>query len=158
MVTRQVEQLLNSTSLTIEDVFAGKEQQVKEKYLTSIQDQYVQSRLEKMAQYMNTHYEELTQYLSEQQLHLEKIVAKNKENHLKQLHYLRQKVQQAVEVKHAVAIRQFDTLTSELMPNGGYQERAFSPFQYMNVYGPSLIDDILALDVKLTQEHTIIYL
>ena len=83
---------------------------------------------------------------------------KNLENHLKQFSYFSQKLEQAVELKHAVAIRQYDTLLAELMPNNGYQERAFSPYQYMNIYGLTLIEDLLKQEYEISDKHTLVYL
>lgn len=157
-ITRQVEHILIEKSLSVADVFVGKEQQLKKSYLESITDQYTLQQLSSMEQYILERYEELGQYLENHQLHLDKILIKNKNNHLKQFSYFSQKVQQAVETKHAVAIRQYDTLTAEVMPNGGFQERAYAPFQYLNQYGPTLIDDLLTQDIMLTDEHMLIYL
>lgn len=157
-ITRQVNQLLQEKAFTIADVFEGKEQQEKADFLTSIQDEEAQQYLTEMEQFIMGKYDELTSYLEGQQFHLEKIANKNKENHLKQFNYFSQKLKQAVETKHLVAIQQFDKLTSELMPNGGYQERSFAPYQYLNMYGPSLIDDILAKDWCVANKHIIVYL
>lgn len=158
LVTRQVEQILKEKSLNVKDVFGGKEQQLKMTYLSSIQDRQTQQQLAEMEKYVLGKYDELALYLADQQLHVEKLLEKNKENHIKQFSYFSQKIQQAVEIKHEVALKQYDTLTSELMPNGGYQERVFSPYLYMNVYGLSLIDDLLATEIELTNEHLVVYL
>lgn len=152
-ITRQVNQILREKSLEVEDVFTGKEQVLKEAYIASIQDREAQKYIIDMEQSLLAKYEELADYLDGQHLQLEKVLDKNKENHMKQFSYFSQKLQKAVELKHNVAIRQFDTLTAELMPNGGYQERAFAPYQYLNVYGPSLIDDLLADKWNVSNKH-----
>ena len=83
-------------------------------------------------------------------------VEKNRAYHEMQFSYLRNKISQQVTNKHEVVIRQFDTLQAELVPNGGYQERVYSPYQYLNVYGPTLIDDLLELPMSICAQHQVI--
>jgi len=156
-INRQVEQILNEKSLTVKDIFEGKEQEMKAAFLSSIKDQQAKNQLVEMENYILSKYSELATHLTEQHLDLEKLLEKNKENHVKQFNFFGQKIQQAIEMKHEVALRQYDTLKAELMPNGGYQERAFSPYQYMNVYGLSLIDDFLSEEYELSNEHLVVY-
>lgn len=157
-ITRQVDQLLNEKSLTLTNVVNGQGEEQKQVFLDSIQDQEAQQQLKLMEQLLQGKYGELATYLEGQNLQLEKTLQKNLENHLKQFSYFSQKLEQAVELKHAVAIRQYDTLLAELMPNNGYQERAFSPYQYMNIYGLTLIEDLLTQEYEISDKHTLVYL
>ena len=89
-------------------------------------------------------------------MHLGKLIEKNKEYHEQQFDYLRNKIEQQVLEKHGVALRQFNTLQTELVPNGGYQERMYNPYQYLNTYGPTLIDDLLALPMSICAQHQVV--
>ncbi len=47
-------------------------------------------------------------------------------------------------------------LSSEIYPNDNYQERVFNPYQYLNIYGPSLISDLLKLSFEISNTHYIV--
>ncbi|MEG0259855.1 MAG: bacillithiol biosynthesis cysteine-adding enzyme BshC [Lysinibacillus sp.] len=158
LVTRQVEQLLNEYDLTVQDVWYGKVERLKEQFISDVQDSKAKHQIEQLKQVINESYAELETHLLEQTLHLNKVVGKNKENHTKQLDYLQQKIEQSVLQKHEATIRKFTTLQDELYPNGAYQERTFNPYQYMNDYGLSLIEDLAENSYTISNSHYVVYL
>jgi len=158
LVTRHVEQLLREYSLTVADVWEGKVLQLKERYVADVQDTEAKRQIQTMQQDLLEKYGALQLYLEEQQLLLDKIIEKNKENHLKQFEYLQQKVEQTVLNKHETTIRKFMTLQNELHPNEGFQERTYSPYQYFNEFGPMLITEMLKQNYSVGNHHYIIYL
>lgn len=158
LITRQVEQLLKEYDLSVEDVWSGKAMQLKEQFIADVQDKEAQRRIQAIQQRMETEYEELEAHLEAQQISLNKIIMKNKENHLKQFNYLQQKIQQTVLAKHEATIRKFMIMQNELYPNDGFQERSYNPYYYMNEFGPSLIDEILEKTSNISNSHYLLYL
>ena len=158
IVTRHVEQLLREHHLNVADVWDGKALQLKEQFIAEVQDTEAKRQIQMMQQMLLEKYDELRSYLEEQHLPLDKILGKNKENHLKQFEYLQQKVEQTVLNKHETTIRKFMTLHNELYPNEGLQERTYNPYQYFNEFGPMLITEMLKQNYNIGNHHYILYL
>ncbi|MGA3600377.1 bacillithiol biosynthesis cysteine-adding enzyme BshC [Lysinibacillus agricola] len=158
IVTRHVEQLLREHHLNVADVWDGKALQLKEQFIAEVQDTEAKRQIQTMQQMLLEKYDELRSYLEEQHLPLDKILGKNKENHLKQFEYLQQKVEQTVLNKHETTIRKFMTLHNELYPNEGLQERTYNPYQYFNEFGPMLITEMLKQNYNIGNHHYILYL
>ncbi|MGE7948262.1 bacillithiol biosynthesis cysteine-adding enzyme BshC [Lysinibacillus sp. NPDC093688] len=158
LVTRRVEQLLREYCLDVAEVWDGKVLQLKEQYVADVQDIEAKRQIQTMQRELLEKYDALQLYLEEQHLLLDKILEKNKENHLKQFEYLQQKVEQTVLNKHETTIRKFMTLQNELYPNEGFQERTYSPYQYLNEFGPKLITEMLKQNYSVGNHHYIIYL
>jgi len=158
IVTRHVEQLLREYRLNVADVWDGKALQLKEQFIDEVQDTEAKRQIQVMQQELLEKYGALQLYLEEQHLLLDKILVKNKENHLKQFEYLQQKVEQTVLNKHETTIRKFMTLQNELYPNEGFQERTYNPYQYFNEFGPMLITEMLKQNYSIGNHHYLIYL
>lgn len=158
LITRQVEQLLKEYDLSVEDVWAGKAIQLKEQFIIDVQDEKAKQQIHSIQQLIDEKFAELEKHLKSRQISLEKIIMKNKENHLKQFNYLQQKIEQTVLAKHETTIRKFLILQNELYPNDGFQERSYNPYQYMNEFGPSLIDEMLGKTYSIGNHHYLLYL
>lgn len=158
IVTRHVEQLLREYRLNVAEVLDGKALQLKEQFIADVQDTEVKRQIETMQRDLLEKYDALQLYLEEQHLLLDKILVKNKENHLKQFEYLQQKVEQTVLNKHETTIRKFMTLQNELYPNEGFQERTYNPYQYFNEFGSELITEMLKQNYRIGNHHYLIYL
>ncbi|MFJ6207865.1 bacillithiol biosynthesis cysteine-adding enzyme BshC [Lysinibacillus sp. NPDC092081] len=158
IVTRHVEQLLREYRLNVADVWDGKALQLKEQFIAEVQDTEATRQIQTMQRELLGKYDALQLYLEEQHLLLDKILVKNKENHLKQFEYLQQKVEQTVLNKHETTIRKFMTLQNELYPNEGFQERTYNPYQYFNEFGPMLMTEMLKQNYSIGNHHYLIYL
>ncbi|MFY3793505.1 bacillithiol biosynthesis cysteine-adding enzyme BshC [Ureibacillus sp. MALMAid1270] len=156
LISRKVEQLLEEYKLTVEDVFVGKVKELKNKFLESIQDEEAKEQINQLQRLLENQYQKLSTHLNEQQLHLDFIIEKNINYHAQQFEYLKSKIEQQVLLKHDKIIRQFNTLSSELYPNDNYQERVFNPYQYLNIYGPTLISELLELPFDFSNSHYIV--
>lgn len=158
IVTRQVEQILAEKQLSVLDVITGKSNQLKHQFIESIQDEEAKEKIDHLYKIIDAQYEELERHLIDQQLDLKQIVDKNKKYHLQQFDYLKSKIGQQVLLKHDTIIRQFNILATEIFPNDNYQERVYNPYQYINVYGPTLIEDLLKLPFTINDKHYIVRL
>ncbi|TSI11516.1 bacillithiol biosynthesis cysteine-adding enzyme BshC [Lysinibacillus sp. BW-2-10] len=158
LMTRKVDQLLADFQLSMLQVIEGGATEQKEQFINSVQDVEAKNQIEAIHDSLQQQYAELMTHLDAQQLNLKSIVEKNKGYHKKQLDYLSSKIEQQVRIKHDKTIRQFNTISAELYPNGTLQERVYNPFQYLNLYGPSLIEDLCALPMKIANIHYVVRL
>ncbi|ATP39247.1 bacillithiol biosynthesis cysteine-adding enzyme BshC [Solibacillus sp. R5-41] len=156
IVTRQVQQILEQQQLTVAQVFAGQAEEKLLQFIAEIQDQEAQQLIGRMNEQLMGQYEALSEYLQDKNYHVEKLLEKNKAYHDRQFRYLQAKISEQVLQKHDAVIRQYKTLLLELFPNGSYQERIYNPYQYINAYGLSFVDDLLQLPMNLSEQHQII--
>lgn len=49
-------------------------------------------------------------------------------------------------------------MITELFPNQNLQERYFNPYQYLNLYGPTLVGSLIELDLVPSDQHNYITL
>ncbi|MEO4053625.1 bacillithiol biosynthesis cysteine-adding enzyme BshC [Solibacillus sp. CAU 1738] len=158
LVTRAMDPLLKQYDLSFEDVTAGKVEELKDLFVDSVQDLEAQRQIDVMQEILIDQLDKLEQHLQQTQLALHNVIEKNQQYHVLQFDYLRKKLAQQVLVKHEVALRQFNLLSAELYPNNGFQERVYNPYQYINQYGPSLVDDLLELELVPSNYHNIVLL
>lgn len=143
-ISRLTENLLEETGLSAGDVLAGMAQEKQRSYIEQVSDRDASGRIDRMEEQLNAGYRELADSLESRGRHVRELVMKNIGFHERQFNYLREKIRESVLLEHETAIRRYDRLQAELLPEGGFQERKYSPFQYMNEYGPHFISDLAA--------------
>ncbi|MFC7685516.1 bacillithiol biosynthesis cysteine-adding enzyme BshC [Ureibacillus sp. GCM10028918] len=158
LLERKIEQLLATYQLSILDIMSGKAQSLKAQYIDNVQDSEAKQQLEELNHAVKEQYKKLDAHLKTQQLELQSLVENNIKYHEKQFKYLSKKIEQQVLIKHDKTIRQFDMMQLEIYPNESLQERVYNPFQYMNHYGPTLIEDLCSLPLEIANKHYVILL
>ncbi|MFF5993213.1 bacillithiol biosynthesis cysteine-adding enzyme BshC [Lysinibacillus sp. KU-BSD001] len=156
VVTRKVQPLLDLHQLTFEDVVAGKATQAKERFIASVQDEQVIAQVEEMQEALLEQYKLVYTQLANNELHLDQTIEKNKAYHIKQFAYLKNKISEQTLQKHSVAIRQFNIMNAEIFPHDSLQERIFNPYQLMNQYGPTFVEDLMKLPLNIGPEHYVV--
>ncbi|WP_431029386.1 bacillithiol biosynthesis cysteine-adding enzyme BshC [Lysinibacillus sp. LZ02] len=156
VVTRKVQPLLELHQLTFEDVVAGKATKAKEQFIASVQDEQVIAQVEDMQEALLEQYKLVYTQLANNDLQLDQTIEKNKAYHIKQFAYLKNKISEQTLQKHSVAIRQFNIMNAEIFPNDSWQERIFNPYQLMNQYGPTFVEDLMELPLNICPEHYVV--
>jgi bacillithiol biosynthesis cysteine-adding enzyme BshC len=158
LVNRQVGHLIEDHDLTITEVLSGKVAQMHQKFVNEVYDDAAKETIEKTKALLQQQYVELQKHLHNNNVHLDKVVIKNLDIHENQLDFLLKKIEAEVLLQHDVTIRKFTEMEGHLIPEGNLMERIFNPFQYMNEYGMTLIDDILQLPLEVSELHQVIYI
>lgn len=158
LVDRQVGQLLTDEKLEVEDVFSGKVAERREQFLSGVSDSRTESLIEEVEQVIVEHYDRIKDAANENGILPLPLIEKNLTFHINQLGYLKGKLEENTLIRHEVQLRRFETLTNQLLPEGGLQERKYNPYMYLNQYGPDLIHDLLQLDYRSDGSHHIVYL
>ncbi|MGF9976123.1 bacillithiol biosynthesis cysteine-adding enzyme BshC [Viridibacillus arvi] len=158
LVNRQVGHLIADHDLTITEVLSGKVAQMHQKFVNEVYDDAAKETIEKTKALLQQQYVELQKHLHNNNVHLDKVVIKNLDIHENQLDFLLKKIEAEVLLQHDVTIRKFTEMEGHLIPEGNLMERIFNPFQYMNEYGMTLIDDILQLPLEVSELHQVIYI
>ena len=158
LVDRQAQQVLQKRDLTVEAVLAGEVSEKMESFLAEVQDGELQASIAKMEATLFAQYASFEEQLQQKGVKLEKVVERNKNYHMQQFTYLTEKLQEDLKLKHDVTLKQYRLAENLLLPNGKPQERMYNPLQYMNSYGPLLVDDLLELNFQFDGSHYVVYL
>ncbi|MCZ2258879.1 bacillithiol biosynthesis cysteine-adding enzyme BshC [Sporosarcina sp. G11-34] len=158
LVTARTAQALQTKSFTVEDVMAGKVIAAREQEIDELRDDRLNLVVDETMSKLKGQYEEIRGLLEEQDLKMDELLKKNVGFHSMQFEYLKEKVEDAFLLKHDTLLRKYGEMESELYPEGSLQERLYTPFAYLNNYGPTLIKDLLRLPYKMDGTHKIIYL
>ncbi|MGE7917761.1 bacillithiol biosynthesis cysteine-adding enzyme BshC [Viridibacillus sp. NPDC093762] len=158
LVNRQVGHLIEAHDLTITEVLSGKVAQMHQTFVNEVYDDAAKETIEKTKALLQQQYVELQKHLHNNNVHLDKLVIKNLDIHENQLDFLLKKIESEVLLQHDVTIRKFTEMEGHLIPEGNLMERIFNPFQYMNEYGMTLIDDIVHLPLEVSELHQVIYI
>ncbi|MCM3610732.1 bacillithiol biosynthesis cysteine-adding enzyme BshC [Planococcus sp. MERTA32b] len=158
LVNRKVQTLLEKYELTFEDVAVKqKTRMLKADLLDAVREKEAEKMIEELEAKIQADYDSIQKRISEVSKGLTPLVEKNLQFHLKQLDFLKHKLEDEVVLQNSVQFGHYDLLENELLPNGSLQERIYNPVPYMNDYGLDLVSRILALDFKYDKNHKIIY-
>ena len=158
LVAPQVQQALDKKSFTVEEVMSGQVFTAREQFVEELRDEDFNAALDDTEKMLASQYEKIAELSVQQGTMMQELVQKNLLFHTKQVNYLKNKAEDALLLKHAAAIRTFDILEGELFPEGALQERLYTPYSYLNSYGPTLIKDLLQLPFEMDGKHKIVYL
>lgn len=158
IVTPHVMQELEKRNFTVADVMNGAVETERESVIESLSDEKFEKLIADTEQMLTEQYSKITTLLEHGYSDVAKLIEKNLAFHNKQLRYLKDKKEEADLLKHDVVFRSLDLLECELYPNSGLQERVYTPYSYLNEYGPTLIQDLLKQPFTMDGSHKIIYL
>ncbi|PSL24821.1 bacillithiol biosynthesis cysteine-adding enzyme BshC [Planomicrobium soli] len=159
LITRQTESLLTKYNLTFLNVVnEHKVTALKAELEEAIREKKAEALIESLQEKLAVEYEEIKEQFSLISKGLTPIVEKNLQIHLKQLTFLKHKLQDEVMLQHSTQFNHYAMIENELLPNSGFQERIYNPFPYLNLYGLDLVKDILKLRISYDKNHKIIYL
>ncbi|MER2171624.1 MAG: bacillithiol biosynthesis cysteine-adding enzyme BshC [Psychrobacillus psychrodurans] len=158
IVNAKTQSLLEKLSFTIEDVWDGSLQDAKLNYINNNRNEEIPHLVEEIKENLIEKYEKLEKLLMNDGLKLSPLVQKNLLNHEKQLKFIHNAIEDTFLSKLDATINRYDRISMNLVPNGGLQERTYTPIQFLNEYGPSLIQKLLEVPYEFNGKHHVIYL
>ncbi|MBB4824028.1 bacillithiol biosynthesis cysteine-adding enzyme BshC [Sporosarcina luteola] len=158
LISPQAAKAMTKTSLQFDDILAGRLQEAYDEYVSSLRNERLDSVFDETEVLIEKQYDEMLLALDEEDRAMKQILLKNLLFHKKQLNYARRKAEESVLLKDDRALRQYRILEGELYPDGSLQERVYTPYLFMNSYGPTLVKDLLRLPFTLDGQHHIVYL
>ncbi|QTD42409.1 bacillithiol biosynthesis cysteine-adding enzyme BshC [Sporosarcina sp. Te-1] len=158
LISPQASKAMTRTSLQFDDVLAGRLRQAYDEYVSSLRNERLDNVLDETEVLIEKQYDEMMLALDAEDRGMKQILLKNLSFHKKQLDYVRKKAEESIYLKDDQALRQYRVLEGELYPDGSLQERVYTPYLFMNSYGPSLVKDLLRLPLSLNGQHHVVYL
>jgi len=158
LVNRHTQRLLNKYKLDFSAVANDRRIPVmRNELMESIREQEAEALIGELQEQMEHAYKKINQHFTAISRGLTPLVEKNLQLHLNQLTFLKNKLQDEVMLQNSIEFGHLSSIENELLPNGGFQERIYSPFIYMNQYGTGLVKELLALPLNYDKNHKIIY-
>lgn len=157
ILNRRTQALMEKYNLSFNDlVMDGKAAIMKAELLDSIRDKEAEELISVLETDIQKQFKGIEDKFTEVSGGLTPLVEKNLQFHLRQLDFLRNKLEDEVVLQNSVQFGHFDFLENELMPNGSPQERIYNPFHYLNDCGLDMVERMLKLDMKYDKNHKII--
>ena len=156
LVTSETQHALKKSELTVDQVMTGEVISRRAQFLDEQKDVKLEQILQETENVIQEQYNKIEQHISDKDL--KSLAEKNRAYHLRQLTYLRDKSEDALLRKYAAAIRNYSLVEGDLYPERNLQERTYTPYPYLNVYGPALIDDLLNASLPINGQHVVICL
>ena len=158
IVNAKTQSLLEKLSCTIEDVWDGTLQEDKLNYINNNRNEDIPHLIEEIKEDIVKKYAKLEQLLTEDGMKLSPLVQKNLQNHEKQLNFIHNAIEDTFLSKLDATINRYDRIAMGLLPNGGLQERTYTPIQLLNELGPSLVQELLEVPYEFNGKHHVIYI
>ncbi|QUG40994.1 bacillithiol biosynthesis cysteine-adding enzyme BshC [Psychrobacillus sp. INOP01] len=158
IVNAKTQSLLEKLSFTIEDVWDGSLQDAKLNYINNNRNEEIPHLIEEIKEDLIEKYDKLEKLLMTDGLKLSPLVQKNLQNHEKQLKFIKNAIEDTFLGKIDATINRYDHISMSLVPNGGLQERTYTPIQLLNEFGPSLIQELLEVPYEFNGKHHVIYI
>ena len=158
LVPKEVSKALKEKSLTFEDVLSGVAANSRLEFIEALQNEKFDLAVQEAEKALEESYEQISRTLDADELMMLNLLPKNLNFHKLQFDYLKEKSEEAILIKHEVAIGKFNRMETELYPNGTLQERLYTPYVYMNGYGPTLIKNLLELPLEFDGLHKVVFL
>ncbi|SDM51385.1 bacillithiol biosynthesis cysteine-adding enzyme BshC [Psychrobacillus sp. OK028] len=158
IVDAKTQSLLEKLSFTIEEVWDGTLQAAKLDYINNNRNEEIPHLIIEIKKDLKEKYDQLEKLLINDGLKLSPLLQKNLANHEKQLKFIDNAIEDTFLSKLDATINRYDYVSMSLVPNGGLQERTYTPIQLLNEYGPNLIEKLLEVTYEFNGKHHVIYL
>jgi len=158
LVSRRTAKTISEKSFTIEEVMAGKVKTARDAYINEVRDERFAVAVNEAEKMLVAEYEKIGDIVGKEDVMMNKLLQKNLVLHTKQFAYLKGKEEDALLLKHEVVLRKFNRIEADLFPDGNLQERIYTPYMYLNSYGPELIKELLCLPLEFDEMHKVVYL
>ncbi|MBU8877714.1 bacillithiol biosynthesis cysteine-adding enzyme BshC [Bacillus sp. FJAT-29790] len=153
---RSIETDMNELELNLQETLTFGTEKTKEEFIQSLKDQNLESLFRKTKQDLFQNYRLIEEYMKQEDKGLVPLFEKNEELLLKQIEFLKSKLENSVQMKHEVVIRKYDRVGNALRPNGAPQERIANGLFYLNQYGLNFMNELLKCSFSFDGTHKVI--
>ena len=156
LLDRSTETDLAELNLDLAAVLARGTEPEKQQFLESIKDQEVEALFTDAKEQLQQQYKLIEAKTTELDKALLPLLEKNEALILKQIDFMEKKLEESVKLQHQVVLNKFARVDLSLRPDGFPQERIWNVFYYLNLYGLTLIEDLMELPFVFDGTHKVI--
>lgn len=158
IVNGKTQNLLEKLEFNVVDVWSGEVEAAKLKYIEEHRNEQIPKMIAEIKEDLTSKYKDLEKLLQMEDLKLVPLVNKNLKYHERQLMFIEHAIEDTFLGKLDASIHRYDRIMMELIPNGGLQERTYSPLQLLNELGLNFIDDLLQIPFEFNGKHHIVFM
>lgn len=155
---RNIESDLNDLRLNIENVLINGVEKEKVNFIESLKDKAIEETVETARTEILAQYEKVYEKLRDFDKGLLPIIDKNSNFITNQLDYLLLKTEDAIKRKYHIVLNKYDRIGEALYPFGGFQERCWNIFYFLNQYGLEFINEVCDEKFSCNGNHYVIKL
>jgi bacillithiol biosynthesis cysteine-adding enzyme BshC len=156
LLDRSIETDLHDLNLNLEKVLVKGTNEEREQYLDAIKDKEVQELFAATRNSFLSQYQLIEAKTAELDKGLLPLLNKNENYILKEMDFMKKKLEDAVKSKHQVILNKFTRVDLALRPDGFLQERTWNVFPYLNQYGLGLMKSLMGLGYDFDGKHKVI--
>ncbi|WP_010270149.1 bacillithiol biosynthesis cysteine-adding enzyme BshC [Paenibacillus senegalensis] len=157
LVEGTVQKYIDKYELTLEEAFDQWEEK-KEEWLRSQDELCLEERFKLAKEQFAEIYKPILQAVAKINPGMEKLGQTNAAKIVEQIDFLQARSIEANKSQYEAALRQWDRIRNTLFPLGKPQERVYNLYSYVNKYGHSWLEELVAQPLQLRPLHSIVYL
>ncbi len=158
LLERSIETDLQELGFGLEEVIREGISTQKAKFMSAVMDQELLDLFNQMKQDVTAKYQIIASKSVEIDRGLLPLVEKNEQFLQKQIQFIEQKIEGAIEQKHSVTLKKMERVKNALRPNGSPQERILNPVYFLNKYGLDFAKRLTSLNYQFDGSHKVIKL
>ncbi|USK35592.1 bacillithiol biosynthesis cysteine-adding enzyme BshC [Bacillus sp. F19] len=156
LLERSIETDMQDVEIGIEDVFTRGVENARKEWVSKKEPSQMPPKIEETKKQFEQIHRELRESALSIDASLEPFLMKNAYFIQAQLDLLESHIDKKIQQKHRVEMDKFTRIGKSLKPNGGFQERTWNIYYYLNKYGPNFLDEIVQLRYSFNNHHKIV--
>jgi len=158
LIERNVSSDMEELGLKLEEVLTVGTGKQKDLFLDANRDNSFQTLFAQTRDQLVKNYLEIERKTEEHYKGMLPLLKKNESLLLKQIDFMENRLELALLQKHEVVIDKYNRIERRLKPSGSPQERIWNLFYFLNQYGLSFIDELLAQPYLFDGSHQVVKL
>ncbi|WP_246940210.1 bacillithiol biosynthesis cysteine-adding enzyme BshC [Bacillus pinisoli] len=158
VILRSVLRDINEMDMSIPSVLLQGVSKEKQEFLEQIKDSKITNEIQLMKVSLKNHYETLSYSATAIHDSLTQMVSKNEALIHKQLDFLETEFYKHAQRKNEVILQRFDRIQHLVRPENHPQERMINIFYFINLFGFSIISQILNETSSSEYSHKVLYM
>lgn len=157
-ISSKVDKAMDLTGISINTAIHKGTEQQRTNWLQSKQQPLVNDVAEELKQTIEKAHQPMQQLAGEIRADVEKLSEKNLFYLLREVDFLKGRMEQALESKYEKELEQFDMIQIAVQPERAFQERKWNPLPFLNQYGSDFITQVTKHPSSFLEKHYAVYL
>lgn len=153
---REIESSMADWGLNLQEVLQAGISEQKQTFLTSVKDTSFDELFSETKEQLMRSYKKIRKQTEKEYRGLLPLLQKNESILLQQIAFMEGKIEEALHIKHDVALKQLDCIAYSIRPFGGPQERVWNIYYFLNKYGLDFVERLSKLPFEFDGTHKVV--
>lgn len=158
LIDERIAKLLHRYGIVTEEAVNYGVAEIKDAWLREKSDPQVEELAESIKESIKVAHEPLRELAAGIRSDIRELGMKNLQHLYRDIDFMRDRILRVLKEMYHKELQEFDTIHTFLQPDGGLQERKFTPIYWMNEYGRSFVKELLHADCSMEEGHYIVYI